>query len=97
MVQDGVRWFKALNGNGKGLTDAKRTAHSMKFMKTSQQNRIRTVATACCSSHMGWRYSEFICSADHSKQRKASKLSPAIWQTIRFIWSVKESGQLCYY
>ena len=44
-----VRFIHTETQDGKGLIDAhfaKGTAHLMKFMKTSQQNRIRTIATA---------------------------------------------------
>ena len=76
MIQDGVRWFEALNGNSEGLIDAhfaKGTAHLMKFMKTSNQSNCNS-KRSCCSSCMEWRYSEFICSAAQSRQRKASEI-----------------------
>ena len=44
-----VRFIHTETQDGKGLIDAhfaKGTAHVMKFMKTSLQNRIRTIATA---------------------------------------------------
>lgn len=73
-----VRFIHTETQDGKGLIDAhfaKGTAHLTKFMKTSQQNRIRTnhnSKRSCCS-----RYSEFICSAD---QRKASEIEGSSWQ-----------------
>ena len=65
-----TRYIHTETQDGKGLIDAhfaKGTAHLLKFMKTSQQNRIQVIATAskgprCCTC-MGMRNPEFFCSA----------------------------------